>query len=100
MFIAILDLSTSAANRSAALAQLVGEQAGVRAMSGCVNFRVFASLENDTDVSVVHEWIDEASFAAYPPSEEFRRSGVVLRPMLTAEPVSRRFHAELVETVN
>jgi quinol monooxygenase YgiN len=99
MFIAILDFSTAAADRPAALAQLDGERDQVRAMPGNIAFRVYAGREDDTQVTVVHEWQDEASFAAYLGSAPFARSGAVLRPILVGAPVSRRFRAELVETV-
>ena len=97
MLIAILDFS--ATDRPAALAQLDREQDEVRAMPGNLAFRVYAAREDDTQVTVVHEWDDEASFAGYLDSESFARSGVVLRPLMTGTPVSRRFHAELLETV-
>ena len=99
MFIAILDFSTVAGDRPAALAQLDRERDEVRAMPGNVAFRVYASREDETRVTVVHEWDDEASFAGYLGSDSFVRSGEVLRPIMTGAPVSRRFHAELLETV-
>ena len=99
MLIAILDFSTAATSRPAALAQLDRERDEVRAMPGNVAFRVYASREDETRVTVVHEWQDQASFAGYLESDSFARSGQVLRPMMTGAPVSRRFHAELLETV-
>jgi quinol monooxygenase YgiN len=99
MFIAILDLSTATADRPTALAQLEAERPAVRAMPGCVNFRVFASQEGDTDITVLHEWDDEPSFRDYLESAAFSRSGLVLRPLMSGPPTSRRFHAELAETV-
>jgi quinol monooxygenase YgiN len=99
-FIAILDLRTAPVDRPVVTSQLESERPVVRAMPGCIDFRVYASSERDTDVTVVHEWIDEASFGAYLESDAFERSGVRLRPLLTAPPVSRRFRVELVESVN
>jgi quinol monooxygenase YgiN len=97
--IAILDFSTSAADRSPAVAQLQREQPYVRSMPGCVRFGVFPAADTDTDITVVHEWTDPSSFADYLASEAFARSGDVLRPLMTAPPSSRRFRAELIETV-
>jgi quinol monooxygenase YgiN len=68
-------------------------------MPGNRAFRIYASRENDTRVTVVHEWDDETSFAGYVRSDCFTRSGEVLRPLMTGSPVSRRFHADLLETV-
>ena len=99
MLIALLDLSTTAADRAAALAQFDREREEIRAMSGNLDFRAYAARDNDEDVVVIHEWADEASFAAYLASESFARSGEVIRPLTTAPPVSRRFHASLLETV-
>ena len=99
MLIAVLDLHTSATDRSAALAQLDAEREEVRAMPGNLDFRIYASRDNEEDVAVIHEWADEPSFAAYLASDSFARSGAVLRPLMSASPVSRRFQASLLETV-
>jgi len=99
MLIAILDFSTAAGDRPAALAQLDGERDQIRIMPGNVAFRVYASRENETRITVIHEWDDEESFAGYLESDSFARSGKVLRPIMAGAPVSRRFHAELLETV-
>jgi Uncharacterized conserved protein len=99
VLIAILDFSTAATDRPAALAQLDGERDRVHAMPGNVAFRVHASRDDETRITVVHEWDDEVSFASYLSSESFVRSGEVLRPIMTGAPVSRRFRAELLETV-
>ena len=81
------------------LAQLDGECDRVRAMPGNLAFRVYASREDGTGISIVHEWEDEASFDGYQTSDSLARSGEVLRPIMTGTPVSRRFRAELLETV-
>ena len=99
MFIAILDFGTTAADRPRALVQLEGERPLVRSMPGNLAFRVYESREDDRTVTVVHEWTDQASFAAYLASDAFARSNAVLRPLVTDGPVSRRFRAELVESV-
>jgi quinol monooxygenase YgiN len=99
VLIAIVDFSTAATDRPAALAQLDGERDRVRAMPGNLAFRVYASREDETRITVVHEWDDEASFDGYLRSDSFARFGEVLRPITTGPPVSRRFRAELLETV-
>ncbi|HEY2672168.1 MAG TPA: antibiotic biosynthesis monooxygenase family protein [Rugosimonospora sp.] len=99
MFIAILDFRTAATDRPAALAQFDGEGDRVRAMPGNIAFRVYAAREDDTAVAVVHEWDDEASFAGYLRSDSFAQLGEVIRPMMIGAPVSRRFRADLLETV-
>ena len=91
MFIAIVDFST--ADRPAALAHLDAERDRIRAMSGNVAFRVYASREDGEKVTIVHEWDDEVSFDGYARSESFARFGELLRPMMVGAPVSRRFHA-------
>jgi quinol monooxygenase YgiN len=99
VFIAILDFTTTATDRPAALAQLDAEHDEVRSMPGNLAFRVYASREDATGIAVIHEWDDEASFARYTESDSFARSGVVLRPIIAGTPVSRRFRAQLLETV-
>ncbi len=99
MLIAVLDLRTTAPDRAAALAQLDAEREEIRAMPGNLDFRVFAARDNEEDVTVLHEWADEPSFADYLASESFARPGAVLRPLMSAAPVSRRFHASRLETV-
>lgn len=99
MLIAVVDLHTSPSDRALALAQLERERDEIRVMPGNLDFRVYAARDNQEAVTVLHEWADEPSFAAYLLSEAFARSGAVLRPMLTQPPVSRRFRAALLETV-
>ena len=99
MFIAILDFATTAEDRDLALAQLEGERPRVRSMPGNLAFRVYASREDDRSVTAVHEWADQATFAAYLGSDAFSRSNAVLRPLIIDGPVSRRFRADLLESV-
>jgi quinol monooxygenase YgiN len=99
VFIAIVDFATTAADRPTALAHLDAERAEIRAMPGNRAFRVYTSREDDTGITVVHEWDDEDSFAGYAASEVFARSGKFLRPLMIGAPTSRRFHADLLETV-
>jgi quinol monooxygenase YgiN len=99
MLIAVLDLRTTSSDRAVALAQLDSERDEIRAMPGNLDFRVYAARDDEEGVTVIHEWADEPSFAAYLSSEAFARSGAVLRPMVTQPPVSRRFRAALLETV-
>lgn len=97
MLIAIVDFSTAAADRPAALAQLDAERDRVRDMRGNLAFRIYASRENETGITIVHEWDDRASFDAYQRSDSFARFGEVIRPLTTGAPVSRRFRAEPLE---
>jgi quinol monooxygenase YgiN len=99
MFIAVLDLRTRATDRATVLAQLDSERDEIRAMPGNLDFRVYAGRDDAGAVTVLHEWVDHPSFAAYLASEAFARSGAVLRPLVTEPPVSRRFSANLLETV-
>jgi quinol monooxygenase YgiN len=100
VFIAILDIATAAPDRPAALAALDAHRAEVRAMPGNIAYRVYASRDDATGITILHEWDDEASFQAYPASDSFARLGAVLLPLTAAAPVSRRFDARPLETVN
>jgi quinol monooxygenase YgiN len=99
VFIAILDFGTSPADRSRALDQLESERPLVRSMPGNLAYRVYESREDDRTVTVVHEWTDQSSFLDYVASDAFARSNAALRPLVTDGPLSRRFRAELVESV-
>lgn len=99
MYIAILDFTVSPTGRPEALAALLAEAETVRSMPGNIAFRPYVDPVRPDAVCVVHEWADAASFAAYANSDTFRRSGAILRPMMTSSPVSRRMTAQLVETV-
>ena len=99
MLIAVLDLRTTTVDRPVALAQLDSERDEIRAMPGNLDVRVYAARDDEEAVVVIHEWADESSFAGYLSSDAFARSGAVLRPLVTAPPVSRRFRAALLETV-
>ncbi len=99
MLIAIVDFDTSPADRPAALAQLDRERDEVNAMPGNLGTRVYASRTDATGITIVHEWEDESAFQGYLASASFARSNAVLRPLMTGTPLSRRFHADLLETV-
>ena len=98
MFIAVLDLRTAPTDRPVVLAHLDSVREEIRAMPGNLEFRVYAARDEE-GVAVIHEWDDERSFADYLATDVFDRSGTVLRPLLSAPPVSRRFRATLLETV-
>ncbi|OAA19600.1 hypothetical protein UG55_10884 [Frankia sp. EI5c] len=99
MFLAIVEFETAAIDRAVARTHLDGQRDQIRALPGNLDFRVHAARENETRVTVIHEWDDASSFAGYLGSDLFARSGEVLRPLMTAAPTSRRFHAELLATV-
>ena len=100
MFIAILDLCFAPGDRSAARDQLLAERPTVRAMPGCIDFRVLEAHDDDRRLTVLHEWEDRPSFDLYTGSDAFARLGDVILPLVTEPPVSRRFHAELADVVN
>ena len=99
MLIAIVDFTVAPENRAAALATLLAEAPAVRSMAGNIGFQTYLDPVNGEALRIVHEWQDQASFEAYTASEAFKRSGQVLRPMMTGAPVSRRMSADLLETV-
>jgi quinol monooxygenase YgiN len=99
VFIAIVDFGTAAADRAAALDHLDAECDQIRAMPGNIAFRVFASRVDDSRVTILHEWEDEASFDGYLGSASFARFGEAVRPIIDGAPVSRRLRAELLTTV-
>lgn len=99
-FIAIIDFNTSAAERPTVIAQLEHERPTVEGMPGCIGFRVFPSAKNDTEITLLHEWADLATFTDYLASDVFAQAGEMLRPLMAGPPTSRRFQAELIETTD
>jgi quinol monooxygenase YgiN len=83
-----------------ALEVLLEEVPAVRAMEGCVAFIPFADPTAAGGIGVLHEWETDEAFEAYLASPTFAAAGARLRPLMTREPDSRRFDAELVATVN
>lgn len=98
MLIAIVTFKTATADRPKAIATLLDEGRTVRAMPGCIRFQPLADPADDMQTALLHEWFDEAAFAAYTASPGFADVGVILRPLMTEPPVSRRFAASLLAT--
>ena len=100
MLIAHVTFAVAAAERQSALATLVTEAETVRAMPGCLTFTPFADPIDPQKLRIVHEWETVEQFRAYAQSPGFAATGQVLRPMMVDKPVSRRFEAELIESIN
>jgi quinol monooxygenase YgiN len=100
MLIAHVTFAVAETERQAALATLVAEAETVRAMPGCIAFTPFADPTDSQKVGIVHEWETAEQFRAYAQSPSFAASGQMLRPMMVDKPLSRRFAAELIESVN
>ncbi|GLY16834.1 antibiotic biosynthesis monooxygenase [Kineosporia rhizophila] len=99
MIIVIVEFDVAATDRPVALAHLHALREAACVMPGNLAYRVHASRENETGITLVQEWQDEEAFSGYQTSDAFVASGPVLRPLMTGVPVSRRFRAELLETV-
>ena len=100
MLIAHVTFAVAEPERQAALASLVAEAETVRAMPGCLAFTPFADPIDRQKVGIVHEWETDEQFRAYTQSPSFAASGRMLRPMMVDQPVSRRFEATLIESIN
>lgn len=83
-----------------ALGALLEEVPTVRAMEGCMAFIPFIDPTSAGGIGVLHEWATEEDFAAYLASPAFTASGARLYPLMTQEPDSRRFDAELIASAN
>ena len=86
--------------QSEALRVLLDEIPAVREMKGCVAFIPFIDPTTTGGIGVLHEWATESDFAAYLASPVFAASGAWLFPLMTQEPDSRRFDAELLAPAN
>lgn len=100
MLIAHVTFRVSEENRQLAFDTLKDEIARVRTMEGCVAFVPFLPPNTTEDVCVLHEWQTGTNFDAYTASDSFRAIGGILRPLMVAPPVSKRFDATLIDNVN
>ena len=100
MLIAHVFFSVAPEKRETALNTLIEEAPKVRAMAGCRTFVPFIDPIDPQKLGIIHEWENKDGFAAYIASSGFAKVGHVLRPMMTSAPVSKRFDADLLETVN
>ena len=98
MLIAHVHFSAPPAQHDAALAVLLDEVSTVRTLPGCHTFLPFPDPTDPGTLGVLHEWENAAALATYLASPGFATVGKVLRPMMTALPVSKRFEAKLLET--
>jgi quinol monooxygenase YgiN len=83
-----------------ALGVLLDEVPTVRGMEGCVAFIPFIDPTTTGGIGVLHEWATEEDFAAYLASQTFAAAGTRLHPLMTRDPDSRRFDAELITPTN
>ncbi len=98
MLIALLDFTVEENNHASALSILSTAAATVVQMTGNIAFRPLADPDG-ISITLLHEWENRESFEAYLASGSFATLGLKLRPMMTRPPVSRRFDAELIESV-
>ena len=100
MFIAHVFFRVAPALGQTALNALLAECPIVRALPGCTTFLPFIDPTQPGAVGLLHEWESEDQFAAYTASPGFAAVGQVLRPLMVAPPVSKRFDATIKTIVN
>ena len=100
MLIAHVVFCVAQADSKKALDVLVAQADTVRKMNGCSAFMPFVNPTNSQQICLLHEWQTPEDFASYTASQTFARVGAILRAMMIAPPVSRRFEAALIESVN
>ena len=98
MLIAHVRFSVAQRDANTALDTLMSHAGTVRKMPGCLAFTPFVNPTTPTEVCVQHEWDIPSAFYGYTGSDTFQSVTQVLRPLMTAPPISRRFDATLIET--
>jgi quinol monooxygenase YgiN len=83
-----------------ALDVLKVEALQVRGMKGCINVIPFQDATNPQRIGIVHEWESAEDFTLYTASPEFARAGQALHPMMLEPPISDRFDANLIRSVD
>lgn len=99
MFIAHVYFRVAPDKVEVALAALLAELSSVRGLPGCIAFLPFLDPTEPGALGIVHEWESAEAFARYAASPGFAAVGQLLRPIMVAPPVSKRFDARLLETV-
>ncbi|MEP1932901.1 MAG: antibiotic biosynthesis monooxygenase family protein [Roseibium sp.] len=97
MFVALVDFRVEPSKQSGALNTLLADVELVTTMPGCQTFRPYCDPSQKGHVGVVHEWDSEDAFNGYLGSEEFKRMGADLRPLMVSVPSSRRYSATLLQ---
>ena len=100
MLIAHVRFRATEEDRQKALAALVAKAPAIRAMKGCLAFVPFLDPTDRQGLGVLHEWQSGEDFAAYAASPAFVETAAILRPLMAAAAISRRFDARLIETLN
>lgn len=100
MLIAHVRFRVAEHDRQKALDALTANADRTRVMKGCLAFVPFLDPIDGQGVGVLHEWQTGQDFAAYAASAGFAETSAVLRPLMTEPPISRRFDARLIETLD
>ena len=100
MLIAHVTFRVAPENAKAALEALTKEAATVRAMPGCIKFVPFQDGTDAQSIGVIHEWDSADNFRGYAASLAFAQVGQTLRPLMLEPPISDRFDARLLDSVN
>lgn len=91
LVIAIVDLTTTPADRGRALDLLRAQAARVEAMDGNRAFAAYFDPEREGVIRIMHEWDGVEALTGYLESTTFAELAKELRPMGLTPPVSRRF---------
>lgn len=100
MRIAHLFFTVAPTQRETALQALMAQAPAIRNMTGCLAFVPFLDPSEGGKLGVIHEWESPADFEAYIASDPFASLSRLLRPMMMGPPVSKRFDAVSLQTVN
>ena len=100
MLVAHVRFRVAEHDRQKAFDALMANADRTRAMKGCLAFVPFLDPTDGQGIGVLHEWQTGQDFAAYAASAGFAETSAILRPLMTEPPISRRFDAQLIETLN
>lgn len=100
MLVAHVRFRVAEHDRQKALDALTANAQRIRSMKGCLAFVPFLDPSDGQGVGVLHEWRTGQDFAAYAASAGFAETSAILRPLMTEPPISRRFDARLIETLD
>ena len=100
MFIAHVILSVHEADRPLVINRLSNDAGTVLTMEGCLAFTPFVHPTDPHEVGILHEWRSAEDFAKYISSDTFTRFQKDVLSLAVTKPISRRFHATLIEAAD
>ena len=92
----LVTLKTDPAERPALAREVTRLAERARALPGNAGFSVLTDADDPTALVIAQDWQSNSEFEAYKAGPVFADLGALLRPALTAPPMTRQFGTEVM----